>query len=61
MYNIIFNPDSQNVRATSKSLECPSFSKILHNSPGDRHAYSLKYFTPPIRYNITYILTYHNI
>ncbi len=50
MYNINYNPNSESIRATSQIAECKSFHTILHHSPGDRHAYSLKYFASPIRY-----------
>ena len=38
------------MRSSSQSLECKCFSKRLFQSPGDRHAYKLKFFVDPIRY-----------
>ena len=45
MYNIHFSDTPSNtIRTLSRILECKSFSKVLYQSPGDRHAYSNKFY-----------------
>lgn len=52
MYTILFGESIPNtVQTSSTVLECKSFAKTLYQSPGDRHAYSLKFLNTPIRYN----------
>jgi len=41
--------DESPIKTLATTLECKNFSKVLHQSPSDRHAYSLKYFKNPIR------------
>jgi len=52
MYTINYNPSFESIRTSSKIVECKSFYKMLHQSPGDRHSYSLKYYAEPIRYDL---------
>jgi len=45
-YSINFFDDNQsNIKSTATVLECTSFHKILYQTPSDRHAYSLKFFS----------------
>ena len=51
MYQINFNdPKNNKINIVSQTLECKGFSKKLYQSPSDRHAYSAKFFSTPIRY-----------
>jgi len=53
MYQIVINNNSKNsIASSSRTLECKGFSKTLHHSPADRHAYSAKFFLQPVRYKI---------
>jgi hypothetical protein len=51
MYNIVFGePSEKPIKTSSNILEDKLFSKLLHQNPSDRHAYSLKLYSTPIRY-----------
>jgi hypothetical protein len=57
MYNIIFGENNTTITTSSNILECKNFAQLLYQHPGDRHAYSLKMYNTPIRYNCFLLLS----
>ena len=62
MYNIHFSDTPSNtIRTLSRILECKSFSKVLYQSPGDRHAYSNKFFSQVMGFFLANLIMYFNV
>ena len=51
MVDIIFCDTNTPLRSSGTTLECQNFSKSLFGLPSDRHAYQLRCYVHPIRYN----------
>ncbi len=50
MYSVKFtDSDNDYIQAASTVIECKNFSTLLWQSPSDRHAYSLKFYSTPVR------------